>query len=312
MNLEPKTINASYDESSGTTTINVSFIYESTSAITNASETTTRVLQVIDAVPAKPPNGRRNFCLKSCSANVADNSKSLYNAQAVYSDDACDPSAGADSGGSGGNGGGGGRGPCLPPKTQTSTTIRAMKDYPITNSCGTPILPTPQIEVAMLQRTVVEYHMGKDTADAENDLVDGMGKIDEEETEREDARRNKDLRGNVECPEVFGHPAAGENDDQRKKNRPCGSMLNGGSVGPIQSGPCGSYYAVTKNWVDGNFRSPGIAQVGYKKCYTGTGLGGTTMHTGTVDGQKFPIVAMENIGGGVIAWPGQPGVKGKK
>jgi len=315
--LKATAINAAYDEGNGFTTINVSYVYESTKTIDDASKTTNEVLAVINLVPEKPPNDRENFCLKSCNVNVSDASRNLYIAQAVYRDEGCDPLGPGSGGGSGsGPGGGGGRGPCLPPPKRTSTTVRAMKDYPINNRCGTPILPTPQIEVAMLQRTEVTYKMGNDPSEDENDLVDSMGKIDDEETQRENARRGRDMQGEDECPgqgNREGHPAMGADDQERQDNAPCGSMLSGGSIGGVEFGPCGPYYAVTKNWIDGDFTAPGIAQVGYKKCGYDpkTGGTGTTMHVGTVDGETFPIVAMESIGGAVIAWPGQPKKKKK-
>ena len=98
-------------------------------------------------------------------------------------------------------------------------------------------------------------------------------------------------------------PAPGKDEDARKKNRPCGSLLNSGSVGEIQFGPCGPYYAVTKVFIDGDFQAKGIFEADYTKCGYGN-----TLHTGVHNGEVFPIVALKGIGG-VIPWPGQPGIK---
>ena len=312
--LKATTINAAYDEGTGFTSINVSFVYESTATIDTAAKTTNEILAIINVVPEKPPNERENFCLKSCNASVSDATRSLYLVQAVYRDECCETGGGSGGGSGGDPGGGGGRGPCLPPPKRTSTTVRAMKDHPINNKCGTPILPTPQIEVAMLQRTEVTYKMGNDPSGDENDLVDSMGKIDDEETQKQNARRGRAKQGKAESPgqgNREGHPAEGKNDAERQANAACGSMLSGGSIGGVESGPCGPYYAITKNWIDGDFTAPGIVNTGYKKCgYTPSG-GGTNMHVGTVDGEKFPIVAMEKIDDQIIPWPGQPKKKKK-
>jgi len=289
----------------GVTSIDVSYIYESTAVITTGSKVTDEILNVIDLVPGKPPNGKQNFNLKSCNASLATGSKPVITATATYDD--ATPASGKNGGGGNGSdpGGGGGRGACLPQDTETTSTVKAMKDYPINNRCGTPILPTPQIEVTLLQRTKVSYHLGSNTADAQNELRDGVGGIDQEETDLQARRTGHNAQSAENCPPDPGSPPMPNEDGQiDEANRPCGSLLNGGSIGAVQQGPCGPYFAVTKNFIDGNFSAPGIVQAGYAQC-DGYG-GGATAHTATgPDGKLIPIVAMKGIGG-IIPWPGQP------
>ena len=300
--LNETAVNVSYAASENTTTINVSFIYESTAALTTAALVTNEILAIIKKVPNKPPNGKQNFNLRSCSANQTSGSKTAFTASATY-DDKTLPKSGGEKGKGDDPGGGGGRGSCLPPDTETTTTVKAMKDYPISNRCNTPILPTPQIEVTLLQRTKVSYHLGSDTSAAQNELKDGVGKIDQAETERQDRKIGGQMQGKKECPEDAGAPPMPDaNGKIDEKNRPCGSLLQAGSIGAIQQGPCGPYHAVTKNFLDGNFSAPGILQAGYAQCDSS----GATAHTAVgPDGKLIPIVAMKGIGG-IIPWPGQP------
>ena len=289
---------------SGVTTINVSYIYESTEAITTDAVATNEILKVINLIPNKPPNGKQNFNLKSCNASQSAGEKPIISASATF-DDATAPGKGGSGQGSD-PGGGGGRGACLPQDTETTSTVKAMKDYPIKNKCGTPILPTPQIEITLLQRTKVEYHLGSDTSQDQNDLRDNVGNIDQAETDLQTRRTGHDAQSEANCPPDGGAPPMPNADGQiDEANRPCGSLLNGGSIGAIQQGPCGPYYAVTKNFIDGDFSAPGIAQVGYANC---DGYGATSSaHTATgPDGKLIPIVAMKGIPGSIIPWPGQP------
>ena len=167
----------------------------------------------------------------------------------------------------------------------------------------------------MLQRTVVTHKLltasdellGESVAQAQNDLDNNIGKIDIDETNRQNQRRGINMRdqgAGGRCAKEEGAPALGHNEIEREKNAPCGSLLTGGSIGAPQKGPCGSYIAITKTFIDGNFRAPGIVQTGFKKCRGQSS--GADMHVGTLDGQRFPMVALGNIGGGLIAWPGQP------
>jgi hypothetical protein len=294
---------AAGENTGGVTTISVSYIYESTAAIASDSDATDEILKVLNLVPNKPPNGKENFNLKSCNASQAAGNKPVITAAATF-DDVTPPRN--RNGGSGSDpGGGGGRGGCLPPDTETTSTIKAMKDYPIKNKCGTPILPTPQIEVTLLQRTKVEYHLGSDTAPDQNDLRDNVGSIDQNETDLQAQRTGHNAQSAENCPPDGGAPPMPNADGQiDEANRPCGSLLQGGSIGAIQQGPCGSYYAVTKNYIDGDFSAPGIFEAGYANC---NNYGqATSAHTATgPDGKLIPIVAMKGIGG-IIPWPGQP------
>ena len=304
--LKATQISGSYTVESGVTAVNVNFIYESTATITTAAHVGEETLKIIGLVPKKPPGGGQNFGLRSCSVNAVDGNKNTYTVSASY-DDHAKKENGRDAGkggtGSGGGGGGGGRGACLPPDTETVTTVKAMKDIPLKNSCDTPIMPSPQVEVSMLQRTVVEHVLGDDTSAEQLNLRDSIGKIDINETDRQDARLGIKQRDGKNCPEDEMAPAPGADEDARKKNRPCGSLLNSGSIGPVQYGPCGPFFAVTKVFIDGDFQAKGIFEADYTKCNYGNQL-----HTGVHNGKVFPIVALKGIGG-VIPWPGQPGIK---
>jgi len=312
--LSAKSVSGQFNKESRETTLSVAFVYNSTEGKTGAVAT----LDALGLVPEKPPgadglNGQ--FFLKTCSASPESAHRSVFNVQATYSD----LTKSKDDAGKGGKGndggGGGGRGPCMPPDTETTSTIRAMKDYPINNRCGEPITPSPQIEVTMLQRTVVTHKkIGFATggerdaviSDAQNDLDNNIGKIDIDETNRQNQKRGinmRDLGEGGRCEKEEGAPAIGHNEIEREKNAPCGSLLTGGSIGAPQKGPCGEYVAITKTFIDGNFRAPGIVQVGFKNCMGQSS--GSDMHVGTLDGQRFPMVALGKIGG-VIAWPGQP------
>lgn len=306
--LRPTNISGGFNVETSVTTLSVDFVYESTKTIATAADVTNATLDIINMVPNKPPNGSETLCLRSCSVNPIGGAKKGFTASASYDDKTpCE--------GRSGKGGkasdfpeGGGRGPCLPSDKETTNTVRAVKDFPLKNGCGTPIMPSPQIEVAMLQRTVVSYHLGSDTGQAQNDLKDGMGKIDLQETDKQNAKLGIDQRDEKNCPPNENAPAPGEDDDERFANRPCGSMLQGGSIGAVEQGPCGPMFPVTKTFVDGDFQAPGIYQADYLKC--GDGRYGATneLHTGYHDGQAFPIVALRGIGG-VIPWPGQPAIK---
>ena len=302
-------VSAQFDKSSRETTINVEFIY------TGGAGGAATALDALNAVSEKPPgldgpNGQ--FNLKTCSANQNANSKGTYTINATYSDLAPNRND-SDKSSSGGNGGGGGkgRGDCSPKDTETTQSVRAMKDYPIVNHCGTPITPAPQIEVHMIQRTVTKWEIISpgledfQRGQEQNGLQAGLGKIDLDETKKQNKNRGIDLRGMGEggaCEKEEGAPAIGETVQEREDNAPCGSLLTGGSVGESQKFPCGNFFPVTKTFVDGNFRAPGIVEVDYKKCPQSSGA---DMHSGTLDGQRFPIVALQKVGG-VIAWPGQP------
>ena len=304
--LNETAVNVSYSAGEGVTTINVSFIYESTKVITTATHVTNEVLNVLRRVPAKPPGGKQNFNLNSCSANQTSGSKTTFTASATYDDATLPPDGEKGSPGENDPGGGGGGGPCLPPKKETSSTIKAMKDFPLKNSCDTPIMPSPQIEVTLIQRTVVEYFSGTDTGAAQKDLGEGVGNIDMAETRAQNARLGfdqRDLEG--ACPPDENAPAPGNNQDMRERNRPCGSLLQGGSIGAVEQGPCGPMFAVTKTFIDGDFQAAGIFQADYMKCGYGAN---NDLHVGTHNGVNFPIVALRGIGG-VIPWPGQPGIR---
>jgi hypothetical protein len=306
--LRPTSISGGYSADDGVTTINVSFVYESTKTIETAKDVANETLHVINRVPNKPPNGKDTLCLRSCSVNQIGGNKATFTASATYDDKT--PCEGGKGSGGGGKASefpdGGGRGPCLPADKETTTTVRAVKDFPLKNNCGTPIMPSPQIEVAMLQRTVVSYQLGSDTGQAQKDLKDGMGKIDLQETARQNARLGIDQRDDKNCPPNENAPAPGGDADERFDNRPCGSMLQGGNIGAIEQGPCGPMFPVTKTFVDGDFQAPGIFQADYLKC---GGYGATNeLHTGVHNGATFPIVALRGIGG-VIPWPGQPAIK---
>ena len=312
--LSAKSVSGQFNKESRETTLSVSFIYNSTEGKTGAEGT----LDALALVPEKPPgadgpNGQ--FFLKTCSASPESAHRSVFNVQATYSDLAKSKDDTGKGGKGNDGGGGGGGGNCMPPDTETTSTIRAMKDYPINNHCGEPILPSPQIEVTMLQRTVVTHKLltasdellGESVAQAQNDLDNNIGKIDIDETNRQNQKRGinmRDLGEGGRCAKEEGAPALGRNEIEREKNAPCGSLLTGGSIGAPQKGPCGSYIAITKTFIDGNFRAPGIVQVGFKNCKGQSS--GSDMHVGTLDGQRFPMVALGNIGGGLIAWPGQP------
>ena len=303
--LKETSVNVSYAASERTTTINVSFIYESTAALTTAALVTSEILAIVKKVPNKPPGGKQNFNLRSCSANQTAGSKTAFTASATY-DDKMLPKESSGGGGEGDDpGGGGGGGSCLPPKKETVTTIKAMKDFPLKNSCDTPIMPSPQIEVTLLQRTVVEYQLGSDTGAAQQDLGEGVGNIDMAETRAQDARLGIDQRDADHCPPNEDAPAPGNDQDARERNRPCGSLLQGGSIGAVEQGPCGPMFAVTKTFIDGDFQAAGIFQADYMKCGYG---GNNKLHVGTHNGIDFPIVALRGIGG-VIPWPGQPGIR---
>ena len=317
--LSAKSVSGQFNKESRETTLSVAFVYNSTEGKTGAAAT----LNALGLVPEKPPGAdgpNSQFFLKTCSASPESAHRSVFNVQATYSDHAKDGKSeqsgkGGKGNDKGGGGGGGGRGKCLPPDTETTSTIRAMKDYPINNHCGEPIVPSPQIEVTMLQRTVVTHKSldmmtqgEKDAviAGAQNDLANNVGKIDVDETNRQNGKRGIDMRKQAEggmCEKEEGAPALGHNEIEREKNAPCGSLLTGGSISAPQKGPCGNYIAITKTFIDGNFRAPGIVQVGFKNCKGQSS--GSDMHVGTLDGQRFPMVALGKIGG-VIAWPGQP------
>ena len=313
--LNAKSVSGQFNKESRETTLSVAFVYNSTEGKTGAVAT----LDALGLVPEKPPgadgpNGQ--FFLKTCSASPESAHRSVFNVQATYSDltKSKEQSGKGGKGNDGGGGGGGGK--CMPPDTETTSTIRAMKAYPIRNQCKEPILPSPQIEVTMLQRTVVTYELMTATdeliteqtiAQAQNDLDNNIGRIDIDETNRMNQRRGIDMRDQNpggRCAKEEGAPALGHNEVEREKNAPCGSLLTGGSIGAPQKGPCGNYVAVTRTFIDGNFRAPGIVQTGFKKCKGQSS--GADMHVGTLDGQRFPMVALGNIGGGLIAWPGQP------
>jgi hypothetical protein len=306
--LDATSISGGFNTADSVTTMNVTFVYESTKTIDDAKAVANETLHVINLIPNKPPNGKDTLCLRSCSVNPIGGNKATFTASATYDDKT--PCEGKPGSGQGGKASefpeGGGRGPCLPPPKETVTTIRAMKDFPLNNGCGTPILPSPQIEVTMLQRTVVEYELGSDTGQAQKNLRDGVGKIDLQETERQDQRLGIKQRGDKECPAQDNAPAPGNNADERAANRPCGSLLQSGGIGNVEQGPCGPMYAVTKTFIDGDFQAPGIFQADYLKC---GGYGATNeLHSGMHNGASFPIVALRGIGG-VIPWPGQPGIK---
>ena len=306
--LNATSINGGFNTSDGVTTVSVNFVYESTKDIEDAADVTTETLRILSIVPNKPPGGKDTLCLRSCSVNPIGGNKATFTASATYDDKT--PCEGQPGSGKAGKAsefpGGGGRGPCLPPDKETVTTVRAMKDFPIKNGCGTPILPSPQIEVTLLQRTVVSYNLGSDTGQAQRELKEGVGKIDLAETERQDQKLGIKQRGEKECPPDPNAPAPGHSQDERHKNRPCGSLLQSGSIGNVEQGPCGPMHAVTKTFVDGNFQAPGIFQADYMKC---GGYGATNeLHSGTFNGEQFPIVALRGIGG-VIPWPGQPAIK---
>ena len=304
--LKATQISGSYTVESGVTAVNVNFIYESTATITTAAHVGQETLKVINLVPKKPPGGGQNFGLRSCSVNAVDGNKNTYTVSASYDDHAKKENGkDAGKGGTGDGGGGGGRGACLPPDKETVTTVKAVKDIPMKNKCDTPILPSPQIEVTMLQRTKVEYFLGSDTGAAQRELQEGIGKIDLQETEAQNAALGKDMRDAQNCPDDEMKPAPGMNEEERIANRPCGSLLQNGSIGEVQQGPCGPYYAVTKTFIDGDFQAAGIFEADYTKCGYG---GNNQLHTGVHNGVQFPIVALKGIGG-VIAWPGQPGIK---
>ena len=259
--LNAKSVSGQFNKESNETTLSVSFVYNSTEGKTGAVAT----LDALGLVPEKPPgadgpNGQ--FNLKTCSASPESAHRSVFNVQATYSDLVKNAKDDADGGGKGNDGGGGGgRGGCKPPGTETTSTVRAMKDYPINNHCGEPILPSPQIEVTMIQRTVTTYEMEtqETIAKTQNDLANNMGKIDVDETNLQNIKRGIDLRNvgpNGLCKKEKGAPAIGDNEQEREKNAPCGSMLTGGGIGAPQKGPCGNYVAITKTFVDGNFRAP--------------------------------------------------------
>jgi hypothetical protein len=342
--LDAQSISTTFDSESNKTSIQVVYIYKGTQTGAAAG------LSAIKAVPATPPGLKgEKFQLNQISADQNDEVRSLFTVTAVYDnatfslEEKIQQAEGNTAGGASSwappnsDLGGGetepfdevdaedfdGLGdvgvpvPCTPPPTESTTTIRAMKDYPIKNACGTPILPSPQIEVHMIQRTVTEYRQSSDpnsatspeVAQAQNELNSGAGKIDPDETQRQNDRRGIDLTDTSDggrCAEEEGAPAPGGDEFERSLNAPCGSLMTGGTVGAMQKGPCGAFFAVTKTFIDGNFRAPGIANVGYKKCNQSSG---SDMHVGTLDGQRYPIVALESIPGEVIAWPGQPKVK---
>jgi len=303
--LKATQIGGNYTVENGVTAVNVNFIYESTAVITTAAHVGAETLKIIGLVPKKPPGGGQNFGLRSCSVNAVDGNKNTYTVSASY-DDHAKQENGRDAGKGGkGNDFGGGRGACLPPDKETTTTIRAMKDVALKNSCGTPVMPSPQIEVTLLQRTVTTFQLGTDKSQAKKDLMDGVGKIDLEETEKQNAALGIDLRDEKHCPPDSMSPAPGADEDARFNNRPCGSLLQGGSVGDVQQGPCGPYFAITKTFIDGDFQAMGIYEADYTKCGYG---GNNQLHTGVHNGQVFPIVALKGIGG-VMPWPGQPGIK---
>jgi len=302
--LKETSVNVAYAAGENTTTINVSFIYESTAALTTAALVTSEILTIVKKVPNKPPGGKQNFNLRSCSANQTSGSKTAFTASATY-DDKTLPKDGEGGGGEGDDpDGGGGRGSCHPPKKETVSTIKAIKDFPLKNNCDTPIMPSPQIEVTLIQRTVVDHFLGTDTGQAQNDLRNGIGKIDMAETRNQNGKLGIDQRDKDQCPPDENAPAPGINQDQQFRNRPCGSLLASGSIGAVEQGPCGPFYSVTKTFIDGDFQAPGIFQADFIKCGYG---GNNALHTGTHNGVNFPIVALRGIGG-VIAWPGQPAI----
>ena len=301
--LDPTTIKGSFEVESGVTTINVTYVYISEENLVNAEDVAEETLKIINIVPNKPPSGGDRIRLKNCNVQHTA-AKNTFTVSATYDDNQKTQKSGNENnGGKGNENNGGGRGPCLPPDTETVSTVKAMKDIPLKNSCGTPVMPSPQVEVAMLQRTVVQYQMGDDTSAEQLDLKNSIGKIDLAETARQDAKLGIKQRDNKNCPPDEMAPAPGADDDARRKNRPCGSLLNSGNIGPIEFGPCGPYFAVTKVFIDGDFQAQGIFEADYTKCGYGN-----TLHTGVHNGEVFPIVALKGIGG-VIPWPGQPGIK---
>ena len=303
--LKATQISGSYTVESGVTAVNVNFIYESTATITTAAQVGQETLKIINMVPKKPPGGGQNFGLRSCSVAAVDGNKNTYTVSASY-DDHAKKENGRDAGkGGNGNGGGGGRGACLPPDKETVTSVKAIKDVPLKNKCDTPIFPSPQVEVTLLQRTKVEYRKGRDTGAAQRELQESIGKIDLQETELQNSKLGKNMRDATNCPPDEMKPAPGMTKEERFDNRPCGSLLQNGSIGEVQQGPCGPYYAVTKTFIDGDFQAAGIFQADYTKCGYG---GNNQLHTGVHNGVQFPIVALKGIGG-VIAFPGQPGIK---
>ena len=306
--LKARDITGGFTVETGVTSLSVNYVYESTSTIDTAKKVGEETLKIINLVPEKPPGGGDNISLRTCNVSpLGDRKRNAFLVAATYDDaQKNDKSGNKGSGGKGSDpGGGGGRGPCLPPDKETTTTIRAMKDVALTNSCGTPVMPSPQVEVTMLQRTVTTFVLGTDKSQAKKDLMDGVGKIDLQETEQQNNALGIDLRDEDHCPPDPMSPAPGEDDDERFENRPCGSLLQGGNVGEIQNGPCGPYFAVTKTFIDGDFQAMGIYDADYMKCGYG---GNNQLHTGVHNGQVFPIVALRGIGG-VTAWPGQPGIK---
>ena len=83
--LNAKSVSGQFNKESRETTLSVSFIYNSTEGKTGAEGT----LDALALVPEKPPgadgpNGQ--FFLKTCSASPESAHRSVFNAQATYSD----------------------------------------------------------------------------------------------------------------------------------------------------------------------------------------------------------------------------------
>ena len=87
-------------------------------------------------------------------------------------------------------------------------------------------------------------------------------------------------------------------------------MLADANIGEVRHTPCGKRVTVTKTFIDGNFRSPGIVNAGFTQCkgYTGSGK---LAHVAEVNGVKVPVVANLAIPNGppILPWPGQPEIK---
>ena len=199
--LDASTVASSFDAKSGVTTVNVTFLYQSTGLGVDCS------IRALNAVPNKPPGMSTDTALglKTKNATQSAENRTVFNVTATYSNDLTETEKKNNEGGGDGGGGGDGKPPknCNKPPKETTSFVTVVKDAPVKNGCGDPILPSPQIEVMYTKRTVTLDLPAEDIGQVKKDLVKDIGKIDPEETQRVNDELGIDMLDNKKSNTVM-------------------------------------------------------------------------------------------------------------